>query len=67
MAIIRKKELAMMSKEELLKKLKDLELELIKERNIKQVGQGVKIRTKEIKRTIARIKTILNSKYNYKI
>lgn len=67
MAIIRKKELLMLSKEDLLKKLRDLELELIKERNIKQAGQGVKIRIKEIKRTIARIKTILNSKYKYKI
>ncbi|MEM4647753.1 MAG: 50S ribosomal protein L29 [Candidatus Pacearchaeota archaeon] len=67
MAIIRKKELSMLSEEELLKKLKDLELELIKQRNIKQVGQGVKIKTREIKRTIARIKTILNLKYKYKI
>ncbi|MEM1577507.1 MAG: 50S ribosomal protein L29 [Candidatus Pacearchaeota archaeon] len=67
MAIIRKKELSMLSKEELLKKLRDLELELIKQRNIKQVGQGVKIKTREIKRTIARIKTILNLKYKYKI
>jgi len=67
MAIIRKSELKALSKEELLKRLKDLELELLKERNVKQSGQGTKIRTREIKRTIARIKTFLHSKYNLKV
>jgi ribosomal protein L29 len=66
MSIIRKRELQSMTKEELLKKLKDLELELIKER-AKKYGQGVSIKTKEIRRTIARIKTLLNLKYNYKV
>mgnify|MGYP000346425403 CR=1 FL=1 len=66
MSIIRKRELQNMTKEELLKKLKDLELELIKEK-AKKYGQGVSIKTKEIKKTIARIKTLLSSKYNYKI
>ncbi len=64
--IIKKRDLQSMTKEELLKKLKDLELELIKEKT-KKYGQGVSIKTKEIKRTIARIKYLLNSKYNYKI
>lgn len=64
--IIKKRDLQLMTKEELLKKLKDLELELIKEKT-KKYGQGVSIKTKEIKRTIARIKYLLNSKYNYKI
>jgi ribosomal protein L29 len=66
MSIIRKREFQSMTKEELLKKLKDLELELIKER-AKKYGQGVSIKTKEIRRTIARIKTLLNLKYNYKV
>ncbi len=66
MAIIRKSELNALSKDELLKKLKDLEVELIKERAIKQ-QQGVKIRTKEIRRSIAKIKTILNLKHNIKL
>ncbi|MEM1535160.1 MAG: 50S ribosomal protein L29 [Candidatus Pacearchaeota archaeon] len=66
MAIIRKTELQALSKEELLKKLDDLQLSLIKERAVKP-GQGAKIKIREIKRTIARIKTILRSKYNTKI
>ena len=45
-----------MSKEERLNKLKDLKLELIKAR-AKKSSQGVSLKTKEIKRTIARILT----------
>lgn len=67
MAIIKKNQLKSMQKEELLKKLKDLEIELIKQRNIKQTQSGTKIKTKEIRKTIARIKTILSLKYNVKI
>ncbi len=66
MAIIRKGELKNLDKEELIKKLKDLELELLKQKAIKSQA-GTKIKTKEIRRTIARIKTILNLKYNFKV
>ncbi|MEM2932724.1 MAG: 50S ribosomal protein L29 [Candidatus Pacearchaeota archaeon] len=65
MAIIRKSELKTLSKEELLKKLNDLELNLIKERGIRP-GQGAKTKIKEIRRNIAKIKTILRLKYNLK-
>ncbi len=64
MAIIKKKKLKEMRKEELLEKLKELKEELMKikaqtelKRPIKNVG-----RIKEIRRTIARILTYLNVK-----
>jgi len=65
MAIIKKSELNA-SKDELLKRLKDLELSLVKERVIKQGQQGTKIKIKEIRRSIAKIKTILRLKHNIK-
>lgn len=62
MAIIRAKELRMMNKEELLGKLKELELEWLKIKAQKgQATTGGK-KSKEIKRTIARINTQLKSK-----
>jgi len=56
MAILKNKDIKGMSKEERLNKLKDLKLELIKAR-AKKSSQGVSLKTKEIKRTIARILT----------
>lgn len=60
MAIIKKKEIQNLNKEELLKKLKNLEFELLKLRVQKgQASAGTK-KSKEIKRVIARIHTQLN-------
>ena len=57
--IIRKKEIKNFSKEESQKKLKDLQIELIKSKSQKTT-HGTSLKTKEIKRTIARILTHLN-------
>jgi large subunit ribosomal protein L29 len=69
MAIIKKSELNKMSKEELLKKLKELreklsqiEMQIQMKRPIKDTS-----RRREIRRTIARILTILNNKYKTKL
>lgn len=51
-----------MPKEELMKKLDELKMESVK--TIKQ-GQGTSIKTKEIKRTIARILTHINKKQDH--
>jgi len=60
MAIIKKKQLKEMSKEDLQKKLVELKKELVKVRS--QISKGTPPenpgRTKEIKRTIARIKQL---------
>jgi large subunit ribosomal protein L29 len=62
MAILKTKDIRKLGKEEIEKKLKELKLELAKERANIDVGSTVlspgKIR--EIRRTIARIKTIQN-------
>lgn len=58
MAILRAKEIKKMSKEERDSRLKDLKLELIKS---SVHSQKTKIKTKEIKRTIARLLTINKS------
>jgi len=55
MAIKRIKELKALTKEEQSKKLKELRTELLK---AAKPGHGAQIKTKEIKRTIARILTI---------
>ncbi len=59
MAIVRKKELVNLSKEELNKKLEEIKLESIK---ATKPGHGTAIKTKEIKRTVARILTYLKQK-----
>jgi ribosomal protein L29 len=59
MAIIKKKELKNMEKSELMKKLEELKFELLKTKGQKASHGGPK-KTKEIKRTIARIHTQLN-------
>ena len=60
MAIIRKQELKRLSKEELLKKLQELEFEQLKMKAQKgQATAGTK-KLKEIRRTIARINAQLN-------
>lgn len=60
MAILRKKDLRKISGKELDKRLKELQLELSKEKANINIGATVTSsgRLKEIKRTIARIKTI---------
>jgi len=69
MAIIKKYELNKMSKEELIKKLKELKEELLKLEMQVQMKRPIKntSRRREIRRTIARILTILNNKYKIKI
>jgi len=69
MAIIRKSELNKMSKEELIKKLKELKDELSKIEMQIQMKRPIKntSRRREIRRTIARILTILSNKYKVKL
>jgi len=59
MAILKNKDIKGLSKEEKSNKLKDLRFELIKAK-AKKSSQGVSLKTKEIKRTIARILTHIN-------
>lgn len=59
MAIIRKKEIQRFNEQELKEKKKELELELLKIKTQKGQSSGIK-KSKEIKRTIARINTQLN-------
>jgi len=61
MAILKQKEIINMSPEELKKKLAELKLEKMK---APKSGQGTSIKTREVKRTIARILTHINTK-NY--
>jgi len=61
MAIIRKKELRNMSKDDLSKKLGELKLESIK---AAKPSHGSSIKLREIRRTIARILTHMNLKQN---
>jgi large subunit ribosomal protein L29 len=69
MAIIRKSELNKMSKEELIKKLKELKDELSKIEMQIQMKRPIKntSRRREIRKTIARILTILSNKYKVKL
>lgn len=64
MAILRMKDLKRMDEKELDKNLKELKLELSKERANIHIGASVTSpgRLKEIRRTIARIKTIKEGK-----
>jgi len=57
MAVLKVKEIKEMSESERMKKLNDLKLELLKSRNVKTGS----IKTKQIKKIIARILTINNS------
>lgn len=56
MAILRAKEIEKMSKQEKESKLKELKMELIKSRA--KASQGTSSKTREIKKTIARLLTI---------
>ena len=58
MAVLKNKDIKGMNAEELNKRLKELNLELIKSRS--QRAQGAAVKTKEIKRAVARILTQLN-------
>lgn len=61
MAIIRKRDLKGLSREELMKKFEELKLEAMK---ASKPSQGTSVKTREVKRTIARILTYLNQKQN---
>ncbi len=56
MAVLKIKDVRKLNKEELEKKLKDLKLELIKS-SAQKSTQGAAVKTKEIKKAIARILT----------
>jgi len=60
MAVLKNKDIKNMNSDDLNKRLKDLKLELIKSRS--QRAQGAAIKTKEIKKAIARILTHQNLK-----
>ena len=64
MAILRTKEIREMNERDLDKKLNELQLELAKERANINIGASVSSpgRIKEIKKTIARIKTVKREK-----
>jgi ribosomal protein L29 len=55
MAILRSKEISKMNEKERNEKIKDLKMELVK--NKIDAGKGGKMKGKEIKRTIARLHT----------
>ena len=60
MAILKAKDISKMSEKEINDKLKDLKLELVK--NQITSGKGGKLKTNEIKRTIARLLTFKRQK-----
>ena len=62
MAILKSKDIRKMTSNEIEEKIKELNMELVKEKV--SAAKGGKLKTKEIKRTIARLLTInrLNSK-----
>ena len=60
MAVLKNKDIKNMNSDDLNKRMKDLKLELIKSRS--QRAQGAAIKTKEIKKAIARILTHQNLK-----
>lgn len=55
MAILKSKEIAKMTSKEIEEKIKELKMELVKE--IVSAAKGGKLKTREIKRTIARLLT----------
>ncbi len=62
MAIIKKKEIKSMSEEESKKRLNELELELLKAYSQKSARTQSNNKLKEIRKTIARILTLMNAK-----
>jgi ribosomal protein L29 len=58
MAVLRSKDIAKMSAKEIEEKLKELKMELIK--NKVSLGKGGKLKIREIKKTIARLLTLNN-------
>lgn len=60
MAILKNRDIKNLNKDELLNKRKELELELLKIRTQKGQASTGSRKTKEIKKTIARINTQLN-------
>tara|TARA_Y100000310_G_scaffold321762_1_gene379870 strand:- start:1203 stop:1406 length:204 start_codon:yes stop_codon:yes gene_type:complete len=55
MAILKSRDISKMSEKERNEKIKDLKMELVKEKAV--ANKGGKLKTKEIKRTIARLLT----------
>jgi len=66
MAIIRKKELRKMNKTELYEKLKELRLEIAKQKANIHIGANIQSpgKIREMKKTIARILTIMRERGN---
>jgi len=64
MAILRKKEIREMNEKQLNEKMKELKLELAKEKGAIEVGGSVKSpgRVREIRKTIAKINTLINER-----
>ena len=60
MAILKSRDISKISQKEIEEKIKDLKMELIK--NQISSGKGGKMKTREIKRTIARLLTFNKSK-----
>jgi ribosomal protein L29 len=60
MAVLKAKDIAKMSEKEIIEKIKDLKTELVK--NQITSGKGGKLKTREIKRTIARLLTFNRQK-----
>jgi len=61
MATLKYKDISKLGEEDLKKKMKDLKLELIKS-NAQKSMQGAVVKTKEIKKAIARILTYIKTK-----
>ncbi len=59
MAVLKQREAVALSKEERIEKIKTLQLELVKKST--PSGRGSKIRTKEIKKALARLLTLEHS------
>jgi len=65
MAILKSKDISKISQKEIKEKIKDLKMELIK--NQISSGKGGKMKTREIKRTIARLLTFNKPKLLEKV
>ena len=60
MAILKAQDISKMSSREIEEKIKDLKIELMRDKA--SAGKGGKMKTREIKRTIARLHTFNNQK-----
>ena len=60
MAILRTREIKNLNSGEIRAKIKDLQLELVRQKSQKPGQSNVKIKMREVRRTIARLNTKLN-------